>query len=173
MPHLAAFVADVLLEPTIGAPALDASARAGALEPAAVSERIAAFAATAKPARLEHLRALALLWHDRLDASHVVSQELQDADGSYLHGMMHRREGDYGNAKYWFHRAGPPAVRQALAAAAAALPGAGFLAPRGAWDPDAFVDCCAQKDARWIPLQAREFTLMAAYLLGEAEASSK
>jgi hypothetical protein len=170
MSLLARFRTEVLLEPTIGPPALDASRRPGALDEAAVGGRLDAFAA---PARGQHLRALALLWHDLLDASHRVSQELGDGDGSYLHGIMHRREGDYGNAKYWFHRAGPHPAHPAMAAAAAAEPGAAFLAPGGRWDPDAFVDCCAAGGERWRALQAREFALLAGYLLGEADAASQ
>ncbi|OXM17202.1 hypothetical protein [Paenibacillus herberti] len=41
-----------------------------------------------------------------LDRSHELSQELDSREGSYLHGMMHRIEGDYSNAKYWFRLAG-------------------------------------------------------------------
>jgi hypothetical protein len=46
------------------------------------------------------------LWNDSLDAAHELVQELETPTGSALHGIMHRRESDFDNAKYWFHRAG-------------------------------------------------------------------
>ena len=52
------------------------------------------------------IQSAALLWHDHLDESHNFSQNVPCADGSFLHGIMHRREPDYSNAKYWFNRAG-------------------------------------------------------------------
>ena len=52
------------------------------------------------------IRSAALLWHDHLDASHTLSQDIRSNDGSFLHGIMHRREPDYPNAKYWFNRVG-------------------------------------------------------------------
>lgn len=49
-----------------------------------------------------------------LDRSHSISQRLEDSDGSYWHGIMHRREGDYFNAKYWMRRTGDHPVTQEL-----------------------------------------------------------
>ena len=46
------------------------------------------------------------LLHDFLDESHRVSQDIDIPSGSFWHGVMHRREGDFSNAKYWFRRVG-------------------------------------------------------------------
>ena len=46
------------------------------------------------------------LYVDELDRSHEISQDLIDPTGSYWHGIMHRREGDFSNSHYWFNRAG-------------------------------------------------------------------
>jgi hypothetical protein len=49
---------------------------------------------------------LSALWlvAGNLDASHTLSQSNASPEVSYLHGIMHRREGDFGNAQYWFNR---------------------------------------------------------------------
>ena len=46
------------------------------------------------------------LYVDQLDASHKISQQIDDATGSFWHGIMHRREGDFSNSHYWFRRVG-------------------------------------------------------------------
>jgi hypothetical protein len=46
------------------------------------------------------------LYVDELDRSHKVSQSINDPTGSFWHGIMHRREGDFSNSHYWFKRAG-------------------------------------------------------------------
>jgi len=46
------------------------------------------------------------LWNESLDRSHTISQEITNATGSYWHALMHRMEGDYSNAKYWFQDVG-------------------------------------------------------------------
>ena len=90
-------------------------------------------ALTTRAACVAHLpqSALAGLWllAGDLDASHEISQALSDRTGSFWHGIMHRREGDFGNAKYWFHRVGRHPVLAELAAT-----------PYG--DPADFVDAC-------------------------------
>jgi len=47
------------------------------------------------------------LWlrHDWLDQSHRISQSLENPTGSFWHAIMHRREGDFSNSKYWYRRA--------------------------------------------------------------------
>lgn len=46
------------------------------------------------------------LWNGSLDRSHTIAQEIETPTGSYWHGLMHRMEGDYSNAKYWFRLVG-------------------------------------------------------------------
>ncbi|HUR58936.1 MAG TPA: hypothetical protein VM029_14580 [Opitutaceae bacterium] len=51
------------------------------------------------------------LWHDARgdwDKAHQCAQDVQDRDGSWVHAYLHRKEGDLGNAGYWYARAGRP-----------------------------------------------------------------
>lgn len=89
------------------------------------------------------------LYHDFLDESHAISQDLDTAEGSYWHALMHRREPDYGNSKYWFRRVPQHPILDELTKQAVALTreagtpsGSEFLVRQGTWDPFAFVDLC-------------------------------
>src|SRR5579871_5932029 len=44
------------------------------------------------------------LWVDALDECHKIAQDLVSPTGSFWHAIMHRREGDFSNSKYWYHR---------------------------------------------------------------------
>lgn len=81
------------------------------------------------------------LYHDFLDESHTISQDLPGWIGSYWHGIMHRREPDASNAKYWFRRVPSNPVFQALASDAAEL----GLPLKGGWDPFGFIDQCERE----------------------------
>jgi hypothetical protein len=55
--------------------------------------------------------ALQALWTERAgdwDAAHGLAQGASSQDGDWVHAYLHRREGDPGNAAYWYHRAGQP-----------------------------------------------------------------
>jgi hypothetical protein len=86
------------------------------------------------------------LWFDWLDESHRISQGIDTPSGSYWHAIMHRREGDFGNSKYWLARCRSHPAMTALAAQAASVVNS-FPADKSllrivmnGWNPDAFVD---------------------------------
>lgn len=61
--------------------------------------------------------ALVALWHDargNWNAAHEVAQEVRDSDGAWVHAYLHRKEGDAGNAGYWYRRAGKPVAKVPL-----------------------------------------------------------
>jgi hypothetical protein len=61
--------------------------------------------------------ALRALWHDGRgdwDAAHTVAQDIDDATGAWIHAYLHRKEGDLGNAAYWYDRSGQPIATDSL-----------------------------------------------------------
>jgi hypothetical protein len=88
------------------------------------------------------------LYHDFLDESHSISQDLHTIEGSYWHAIMHRREPDYWNSKYWFKRVGShpiyPELNQAILNLAKGRMWPTFLNSE-TWDPEGFVDLCEKQ----------------------------
>lgn len=86
------------------------------------------------------------LWHDWLEQSHALSQEVETATGSFWHAILHRREGDFNNSRYWYakcrkHPALDELARQgnALVKAFPASEDTAILLQNG-WDAYALVD---------------------------------
>jgi hypothetical protein len=62
---------------------------------------------------------LLALWHDARgdwDGAHRVAQDIDDQSGAWVHAYLHRKEGDLGNAAYWYQRAGQPVAKDSLEA---------------------------------------------------------
>ena len=90
------------------------------------------------------------LYHDFFEESHNISQDLHTPEGSYWHAILHRREPDYWNAKYWFRRVGAHPIGDTLRAEALKLDNGGVwpaLQHAKKWDAPAFVDLCEQHAA--------------------------
>jgi hypothetical protein len=133
--------------PSAGSTSSVAAIRAGVVEQ--LHGRRGGVAGTALTAGL-------LQMNDWLDASHQQSQSIECEgsyrSGDYWHAIMHRREPDYGNAKYWFHSLGRHPVFTALSMHAAAIlsdcpaDAAGDwkrrLSAGSEWDAFGFVDLC-------------------------------
>ena len=52
---------------------------------------------------------LRAMWYDGKgdwETSHNIAQEIHSNEGSWVHAYLHRKEGDVGNAGYWYNRAG-------------------------------------------------------------------
>lgn len=53
---------------------------------------------------------LALWWDAKgeWEKAHETAQSVNNSDGAWVHAYLHRKEGDDGNAGYWYSRAGKP-----------------------------------------------------------------
>jgi hypothetical protein len=58
---------------------------------------------------------LEALWFTKAgdwERAHDIAQEIPSAMGSWIHGLLHAIEGDFGNSAYWCRRANQPAIRR-------------------------------------------------------------
>jgi hypothetical protein len=98
------------------------------------------------PASEEAEAAMAGLWlyFSCFEEAHELANNCTSAEGYLWHGIVHRQEGDSGNAAYWFRKAHEHPVYQALSVAAAKI----LVRHRhaefrvGRWDPFAFLSFC-------------------------------
>ncbi len=156
---------------TAGLAALDRGPRPGVATPAdlrqATLESVRGLAPETRAAAL----GLALLWHDDLDGAHELCQAHEGHQGcDYVHALLHRREGDFANAKYWFRAVGRHAVHDELAQTATTL-GQQAMVTDGRWNPARMVDACARALTEPPPqrlvvmqVQAAEFRALGCHL---------
>jgi hypothetical protein len=79
--------------------------------------------------------------------SHGIAQDINSAEGSYWHGIVHRIEPDSFNSAYWFRHVGTHAIFPELQRRAADIIENG--APKHwrlktTWDPFLFIDWCEE-----------------------------
>ena len=73
------------------------------------------FSQQSPPPRLT--QALMGLWWDAKGdwtRAHESAQQDEGHDGSWVHAYLHRKQGDQGNAAYWYSRAGKAVCREPL-----------------------------------------------------------
>lgn len=110
-------------------------------------------------------RAGLLLLNDDLESSHQISQQINTRTGAFWHAIMHRREGDFSNARHWLQTAGiHPAFDDVYTAAMCALLSedengaiifARNLEDAGSWTPQEFIALCEKalqqnSDLQWL-----------------------
>lgn len=129
------------------------------------------------PHDAQALKAALWLLFDFMTESHDISQAIATPSGSYWHGILHRREPDAFNAKYWMARVGEhPIFPELLEDAREIVAGSAFaesLASMKSWDSNWFVEqCCSKQDSAatevLLQLQRREWALLFDYNFGKA-----
>jgi len=107
------------------------------------------------PSAALRLRATALLYHDHQDAAHDIIQDLGDVEAAIIHAMLHRREPDYWNAKYWVRRFDAHPIYLSLGRRLPSLartPEQTELVRKltlpGAFEPLAFIDLCEANERK-------------------------
>lgn len=62
-------------------------------------------AATDPSSLSKPLQALLADFQGDWDRAHTLAQAANSTDGDWVHAYLHRKEGDIGNAGYWYRRA--------------------------------------------------------------------
>ena len=105
------------------------------------------------PSHVPYARSLLLLAAGDIEAAHRIAQESSSIDGAYVHGMIHRIEDDFDNARYWFFRAGVhPASPEIYRRSAA---NSQRIASHPTWDPGSVTDWLDESRSKGISEELR------------------
>jgi len=84
-----------------------------------------------------------------IDRSHRIVQDDSSSVATYMHGMIHRMEGDYWNANYWFNRVREKQLLESIEESVFALrEGTQGELPEGPFSPTEFTTRCEQASRR-------------------------
>ena len=172
---------NALFPDSIQIPELGPGPRSGTLSISALDEELAPLVDGGQ-AFTKLVHALVLVWHDHHDEAHGIVQDMPSTDAAYIHAILHRREPDHFNAKYWFRRAGDHPTFPQLAAKAEAIvressdrSSISELLLSAGWDACAFVDACENPGPVSSPrhstlrkIQQAEFEILLTHLLQRA-----
>ena len=94
------------------------------------------------------------LLNDDIHNCHIIAQEHENSDSNYWHAILHRREPDYWNSKYWYRRVdNHPVIQQ-------------MKNEEVGWDPFNFVAQCEKFfTAQTRQIQLQEMTLLLNYTI--------
>jgi hypothetical protein len=101
------------------------------------------------------------LWHDFLEPAHLICQSIQTPSGAMWHAIVHRREGDFSNAKYWYRQAASHPMTASMTSRVDAITHempsdkALFKLTAAGWNPQAFVDLAQAVHTRGDEAQRR------------------
>jgi hypothetical protein len=109
--------------------------------------------AVAQSSHPPQVKAALFLYLDCFDEAHDIAQNHEGTlTGNWLHAIVHRREPDASNSKYWYARVDlPPEVSRGIAEEIQRMGTIPALEPlyrkvseSGSWEPAAFVDLCGK-----------------------------
>jgi len=79
-----------------------------------------------------------------MEQAHAIAQEIRTPAGSYWHGIVHRMEPDFPNARYWFRQVHEHEIFPALREAGIEIAGDPMpeFKVKPKWDAGRFIDHC-------------------------------
>lgn len=139
-----------LLQPEKSVPAIDSKLRDGRPEVEAIKARLhEIWREGVLPKWSEkHVNCLTLLWFDYLELAHQIADEEKSTEFYYFHAMIHRRERDFFNARFWFRQTD----RRHVVFAEIAREVRKYLTQKG----DQQLLECLIRDEEWVPLEFLE-----------------
>lgn len=89
----------------------------------------------------DYIQATLHLLNDDLESAHLIAQKHEEPNGNLIHAIVHRREGDFGNSRYWLKRTGKHSIYTKI------------MDVYNDWTPEQFVHWCEEaprEKVKWL-----------------------